>query len=188
LTSITHTDVIKDSRSITRPDELSRNDLSKLATVHERHRQTDTQRSDSIGRTVLQTVAQKLTENIRSRFIFLKHPVYCVFLQRFGYSSGVARYAPPRLKTVYFSVHFELYKVTSPTATVCGCLSKHCLFWDSSYAVQSRRLEPGCIDSFPDGTIPHFHFSSLFERGILMARLDLPVDTDALSDSDRVTE
>ena len=32
-----------------------------LATVHERHRQdrTDRQRTDSIGRTVLQTVAQK---------------------------------------------------------------------------------------------------------------------------------
>jgi len=32
-----------------------------LATVHQRHRQTgqDRQRSDSIGRTVLQTVAQK---------------------------------------------------------------------------------------------------------------------------------
>jgi len=32
---------------------------NRLATVHERHRQTDRQRSDSIGRTVLQTVAQK---------------------------------------------------------------------------------------------------------------------------------
>jgi len=35
---------------------------SRLATVHQRHRQTerqDRQRSDSIGRTVLQTVAQK---------------------------------------------------------------------------------------------------------------------------------
>jgi len=35
---------------------------NRLATVHERHRQTgqtDRQRSDSIGRTVLQTVAEK---------------------------------------------------------------------------------------------------------------------------------
>ena len=34
---------------------------NRLATVHERHRQTgqDRQRSDSIGRTILQTVAQK---------------------------------------------------------------------------------------------------------------------------------
>jgi len=39
---------------------------NRLATIHQRHRQdrtgqTDRQRSDSIGRTVLQTVAQKLT-------------------------------------------------------------------------------------------------------------------------------
>ena len=36
---------------------------NRLATVHERHRQTgqtDRQRTDSIGRTVLQTVAQKV--------------------------------------------------------------------------------------------------------------------------------
>ena len=37
---------------------------NRLATIHQRHsqtdRQTDRQRSDSIGRTVLQTVAQKL--------------------------------------------------------------------------------------------------------------------------------
>jgi len=35
---------------------------NRLATVHERHRQTDRQRTDSIGRTVLQTVgvAQKI--------------------------------------------------------------------------------------------------------------------------------
>jgi len=35
---------------------------NRLATVHQRHRQErqDRQRSDSIGRTVLQTVAQKL--------------------------------------------------------------------------------------------------------------------------------
>ena len=32
---------------------------NRLATVHQRHRQTDRQRTDSIGRTVLQTVAQK---------------------------------------------------------------------------------------------------------------------------------
>jgi len=37
---------------------------NRLATIHQRHRQdrtdkTDRQRSDSIGRTVLQTVAQK---------------------------------------------------------------------------------------------------------------------------------
>jgi len=34
----------------------------RLATIHQRHRQTDRtdrQRTDSIGRTVLQTVAQK---------------------------------------------------------------------------------------------------------------------------------
>jgi len=40
---------------------------NRLATVHERHRQTyrqDRQRTDSIGRTVLQTVAQKVTENL----------------------------------------------------------------------------------------------------------------------------
>jgi len=30
-----------------------------LATMHERYRQTDRQRSDSIGRTVLQTVVQQ---------------------------------------------------------------------------------------------------------------------------------
>jgi len=34
---------------------------NRLATVHERHRQTDRQRTDSIGRTVLQTVAQKFS-------------------------------------------------------------------------------------------------------------------------------
>jgi len=41
-------------------------DLSnRLATVHDRYRQTDRQigqRTDSIGRTVLQTVAQKLLQ------------------------------------------------------------------------------------------------------------------------------
>jgi len=38
---------------------------NRLATVYQRHRwtgQADRQRSDSIGRTVLQTVAQKLTD------------------------------------------------------------------------------------------------------------------------------
>ena len=38
---------------------------NRLATVHERHRQkdrTDRQRTDNIGRTVLQTVAQRLTK------------------------------------------------------------------------------------------------------------------------------
>ena len=38
---------------------------NRLATLHERHRQTDRtdrQRTDSIGRTVLQTVAQKLVK------------------------------------------------------------------------------------------------------------------------------
>ena len=44
---------------------------NRLATVHERHRQdrqtdmtdrTDRQRTDSIGRTILQTVAQKLSD------------------------------------------------------------------------------------------------------------------------------
>jgi len=39
-----------------------------LATVHERHRQdrTDRQRTDSIGRTVLQTVAQKRKKHGKS--------------------------------------------------------------------------------------------------------------------------
>jgi len=39
---------------------------NRLALVHERHRQTDRQRieqTDSIGRTVLQTVAQKEEED-----------------------------------------------------------------------------------------------------------------------------
>ena len=38
---------------------------NRLATVHERHKQTDRtdrQRTDNIGRTVLQTVAQKLNQ------------------------------------------------------------------------------------------------------------------------------
>jgi len=33
---------------------------SRLATIHQRYRQTDRQRTDCIGRTVLQTVAQKI--------------------------------------------------------------------------------------------------------------------------------
>ena len=33
---------------------------NRLDTIHQRHRQTAGQRSDSIGRTVLQTVAQKM--------------------------------------------------------------------------------------------------------------------------------
>jgi len=37
------------------------NPSNRLASVHQRHRQTG-QRSDSIGRTVLQTVARKLME------------------------------------------------------------------------------------------------------------------------------
>ena len=54
---------------------------NRLATVHERHRQTDRQidrqtgqdrqRTDSIGRTVLQTVAQKSFENV-FRFVGLQ--------------------------------------------------------------------------------------------------------------------
>jgi len=48
---------------------------NRLATVHERHRQTgqtdrqtDRQRTDSIGRTVLQTVAQKILQSGRMLF------------------------------------------------------------------------------------------------------------------------
>jgi len=39
---------------------------NRLATVHQRHRQ-DRQPSDSIGRTVLQTVAQKVTRYLAMR-------------------------------------------------------------------------------------------------------------------------
>jgi len=45
------------------------NPSSRLATIHQRHRQTDRQdrqRSDSIGRTVLETVAQKSFGSWRS--------------------------------------------------------------------------------------------------------------------------
>jgi len=38
---------------------------NRLATVHQRYRQADRQRSDSIGRTVLQTVAQTLLSGHR---------------------------------------------------------------------------------------------------------------------------
>jgi len=47
---------------------------NRLATIHQRHRQTDRQtdrtgqRTDSIGRTVLQTVAQKLIRHIIRQF------------------------------------------------------------------------------------------------------------------------
>jgi len=37
---------------------------NRLATVHECYRQTDRQRTDSIGQTVLQTVAQQLYETL----------------------------------------------------------------------------------------------------------------------------
>jgi len=39
---------------------------NRLATVHERHGHADRQGSDSIGRTVLQTVAQKPTRRIKA--------------------------------------------------------------------------------------------------------------------------
>jgi len=50
--------------------------------VHERYRQTDRQtdrqtgqRTDSIGRTVLQTVAQKWLNNVMGKVDCLEHPV-----------------------------------------------------------------------------------------------------------------
>ena len=58
---------------------------NRLATIHQRHRETDRQtgqRSDSIGRTVLQTVAQKSHGSTRSRmgvrkFVGGPVPVQC---------------------------------------------------------------------------------------------------------------
>jgi len=44
----------------------------RLATVHQRHRQADTgQRSDGIGRTVLQTVAQKRHVETSRNFLYM---------------------------------------------------------------------------------------------------------------------
>jgi len=62
-----------------------------LATVHERHRQTDRQteqRSDSIGQTVLQTVAQKCVNSTHVQALIIDHYIFILWFLSIFYLSS----------------------------------------------------------------------------------------------------
>jgi len=90
---------------------------------------TDRQRSDSIGRTVLQTVAQKATR----QSLALHGGVLHLVQLRTGRDSARARYPPVR---AFFAFYRPLqWSTSSSRSGVCVCLSVWTITFERNYLV-----------------------------------------------------